>query len=77
MEQAKKKKKRGISIPSYTLGEEIFNAISHGIGGLLSIIASVMMLLKAPALAGIITVTVFISAVTVGSSVYAYQHRNG
>ena len=41
------KEKRRISIPNYTLGEEIFNAISHGIGGLLGIIALILMLIKA------------------------------
>ena len=61
MEQAmnSKAKKRGISIPNYTLGEEIFNAISHGIGGLLSIIASVMMLLKAKTSLAIASVSIF------------------
>ena len=59
MEQAIKTKKRGISIPNYTLGEEIFNAISHGIGGLLSIIASVMMLLKAKTPLAIASVAIF------------------
>ena len=34
-----KTEKRGIVIPNYTLGEEIFNAISHGIGALLSVAA--------------------------------------
>ena len=36
-----------IHIPDYTLGEEIFNAISHGIGALLSILALILMILKA------------------------------
>ena len=39
--------KRKISIPAYTLGEELFNAISHGLGALLSVWALVAMLLKA------------------------------
>ena len=39
--------KRSIKIPHYTLGEEIFNAISHGIGGALGIAALVLMLLRA------------------------------
>lgn len=34
--------KEKIKIPKYTLGEEIFSAISHGIGGLLSIAALVL-----------------------------------
>ncbi len=61
MEQAAngKAKKRGITIPNYSLGEEIFNAISHGIGGLLSVIALIMMLLKAKTPLAIVSVSVF------------------
>ncbi len=36
-----------IKVPSYTLGEELFNAISHGIGAALSIYALILMLLRA------------------------------
>lgn len=36
-----------IKIPSYTLGEELFNSISHGIGAALSIAALVLMTVKA------------------------------
>ncbi len=35
-----------ISIPDYTLGEEITNSISHGIGAIFGIIALIFMLLK-------------------------------
>ena len=38
--------KKEISIPSYSLGEELFNAISHGFGALLSIAALVLMLIR-------------------------------
>lgn len=31
------KTKKSITLPSYTLGEEIFNSVSHGVGALLSI----------------------------------------
>ena len=41
------KKKLNIKVPSYTLGEELFNSISHGIGALLSIAALVLMTVKA------------------------------
>ena len=41
------RKKKEISIPSYSLGEELFNAISHGFGALLSIAALVLMLIRA------------------------------
>lgn len=41
------KKKLNIKVPNYTLGEEIFNSISHGIGALLSIAGIVLMTVKA------------------------------
>ena len=56
---AKENSKRGISIPNYTLGEEIFNAISHGIGGLLSVVGLVMMLVKAKTPLAVVSVSVF------------------
>ena len=60
MEQAiKSKPKWGISLPHYTLGEEIFNAISHGTGGLLSIAALVLMLVKAKTALAAVSVSVF------------------
>lgn len=43
----KLKEKKAISIPNYTLGEELINSISHGIGAILSIVALVLMVLKA------------------------------
>ena len=36
-----------IRVPSYSLGEELINSISHGIGALLSIVALVLMIIKA------------------------------
>lgn len=36
-----------ISIPRYSLGEEVFNSISHGIGALLGIVGLVLMVVKA------------------------------
>lgn len=41
------KKKLNIQIPTYSLSEELINAITHGIGALLSICALVLMVLKA------------------------------
>ena len=45
----KKKKKRSLNIliPDYTLGEEIVNAISHGLGAAFAIVALVLMAVKA------------------------------
>ena len=57
-----KTRKGGISIPNYTLGEEIVNAISHGIGGVLSIMGLIMMLLKAKTPLAAVSVSVFGSA---------------
>ena len=34
-------------IPSYSLGEEIFNSVSHGVGALLSVAAIVILIVKA------------------------------
>ena len=48
-----------IRIPHYTLGEEIFNAVSHGIGGLLSVGALVLMLLRARGALAVVSVSLF------------------
>lgn len=42
-----KKARKHIRIPDYTVGEEIMNAVSHGIGTPLAIAALVLMLVKA------------------------------
>ena len=36
-----------IDLPKYKLGEELVNAISHGVGGLLSIVALILCIIKA------------------------------
>ena len=54
-----KTEKRGIVIPNYTLGEEIFNAISHGIGALLSVAALILMLVKAKTPLAAVSVSIF------------------
>lgn len=41
------RKKREVRIPDYTIGEEIFNAVSHGLGALLGVAALVLMVIKA------------------------------
>ncbi|MBQ3803703.1 MAG: hemolysin III family protein [Oscillospiraceae bacterium] len=51
--------KKEISIPSYSLGEELFNAISHGLGALLSIAALVLMLIRARNALEVTTVAIF------------------
>jgi len=57
--EKKEKKKLNISIPNYTLGEEIFNSVSHGIGALLSIAALVLMVVKARNALAITTCSLF------------------
>ena len=53
------RKKKEISIPSYSLGEELFNAISHGLGALLSIAALVLMLIRARNALEVTTAAIF------------------
>ena len=48
-----------VEIPKYSLGEEIFNAVSHGVGGLLSIAAIVLLIIKSSTPIGVITSIVF------------------
>lgn len=54
-----------IRIPHYSLGEEIFNAVSHGIGGLLSVPALVLMLLRAGGPLAVVSVSLFGAAMAV------------
>lgn len=70
----KEKQKRGIPIPNYTLGEEIFNAISHGVGALLSVIALVLMLIKAKTPLAIVSVSVFGFAMIVLYTISCVYH---
>ena len=51
--------RRRICLPDYTLGEELFNAISHGLGALLSIAALVLMLLRAHGALPVVSACVF------------------
>ena len=60
-----KKKKINIKIPKYTLGEELFNSISHGIGAILSVVALVLMVLKAHTALSEVTVSLFGSAMII------------
>ena len=48
-----------ISIPNYTLGEELVNSISHGVGALLSIPALILMIIKADTGKEIFLCTIF------------------
>ena len=59
------KKKINIKIPKYTLGEEIFNSISHGVGALFSIVFLVLMVVKAKGALAETTVSLFGAAMII------------
>ena len=51
--------KRNVSLPRYSLGEELFNAISHGLGALLSIAGLVLLALRARGALAVTTSVLF------------------
>ena len=60
MEQKEKRaKKPAIGIPDYTPGEEIFNAVSHGLGALLGTAGLVLLLVRARGALAVTTSAVF------------------
>ena len=54
-----------IRIPNYSLGEEIFNAVSHGIGGLMSIAGLVLLLIRARGPLAVVSVSLFGAAMVI------------
>ena len=54
-----------IRIPNYSLGEEIFNAISHGIGGLMSVLGLVLLLIKAQGALAAVSAALFGGAMVI------------
>ena len=58
-------RRRKISIPPYSMGEEINNAISHGLGALLSVAALVLMLFRARSALGVTTAALFGSSMVI------------
>ena len=48
-----------IRIPKYSLAEELINSISHGLCGIFSIVALVLMLVKATTALQYVTVSIF------------------
>lgn len=50
-----------VSIPKYTLGEEIVNAISHGLGAGLAIAALVLLIIRADSAIGVVTGVIYAS----------------
>ncbi|MBQ9301150.1 MAG: hemolysin III family protein [Clostridia bacterium] len=67
-------KRLNIRIPLYTLGEEIFHAISHGIGAALSIAALAMMMAKAQTSMAQITTAVFGTALIMLYTISCVYH---
>ena len=60
-----KEEKRRVKLPSYSLGEELFNAISHGLGAVLGVVALVLMVLRAHSALQEVTVCLFGAAMIV------------
>ena len=63
--RVKEKKKLNIKIPKYSLGEELFNSISHGIGALAAVAYLVLMVIKARGPLAVTTVSLFGSAMII------------
>ena len=74
MENTPVMRKPVIRIPSYTLGEELFNAISHGIGALLSSAGLALMAVWAHGALKITSVSLFGSALIVLYTVSCIYH---
>ena len=51
--------RREIRLPDYSLGEELFNAISHGLGGLLGTAALVLLAIRARGALALVSVVLF------------------
>lgn len=63
-----------VSIPRYTLGEELFNSISHGIGAGLSVAALVLMVVKAHGALAEVAVSLFGSLMIVLYTISCIYH---
>lgn len=63
--RVKEKKKLNIKIPKYSLGEELFNSISHGTGALAAVAYLVLMVIKARGPLAVTTVSLFGSAMII------------
>ena len=50
-----------VSIPKYTLSEELINSISHGLGAGLAIAALVLLIIRANSAIGVVTGVVYAS----------------
>ena len=63
-----------VMLPSYTLGEELVNAISHGVGAALSAAALILMLAKAKGALAVTAAALFGGAMTVLYAVSCVYH---
>ena len=61
---AKKKEIQEVK-PKYTLGEEIVNAITHGVGAALAIAGLVLLIIKADSAMGVVTGIIYASIMIV------------
>ena len=65
---------RIVGIPPYSMGEEISNAVSHGLGAILSVAALVLMLVRARGAMAITTAALFGSAMVLLYTVSCLYH---
>ncbi len=65
---------RIVGIPSYSMGEEISNAVSHGLGAILSVAALVLMLVRARGAMAVTTAALFGSAMVLLYTVSCLYH---
>ena len=63
-----------IKIPKYSLGEELVNSISHGIGALLSIVALIFLVLKANNVRSIVAVCLYASLMIILYTISCIYH---
>lgn len=68
------RRRLNIRIPLYTLGEEIFNAISHGVGAALSIVALALLMAKAKGSLAQVTCAVFGTAMIILYTISCVYH---
>jgi len=63
-----------IKIPKYSLGEELVNSISHGIGAILSVIALIFLVLKAGNVRGVVSVSLYASFMIILYTISCVYH---
>ena len=68
------RKRLNIKLPLYTLGEEIFHAVSHGVGAALSIVALALMMAKARGVMAQLTCAVFGTAMILLYTISCVYH---